>query len=92
MSVSEAKVFFLVFWSVAMVDLKQQRDRVCACLETIKTNSSACYQSSSDMGRQIRFNHDIFFWAMVLLIIFFSKTWINFIYVIITYVYVTEFR
>ena len=29
---------FLLFWSVAMVDLKQQRNRVCACLETIKTN------------------------------------------------------
>ena len=40
---------------------------------------------------RLHFNHDIFSCAMVLLIIFLSKTRINFIYVNITYVYVTEF-
>ena len=38
MSISESKVLFLMFWSVAMVDLKQQRNRVWECIETNKTN------------------------------------------------------
>ena len=29
---------FYQFWSVAMVALKQQKNRVCACLESIKSN------------------------------------------------------
>ena len=37
------------------------------------------------------FNHDVFSCAMVLLTIFLSKTRINFIYVNIKYVYITEF-
>ena len=35
--ITEAKVLFLMFWSGAMVDLKQRRNWVCTCLETIKT-------------------------------------------------------
>ena len=46
-----------------MVDLEQQRNRVCTCLET-----SAHYQNSSDMrifrAGQLYFNHDVFFCAM----------------------------
>ena len=34
----KVKVLFLMFWSVVMVDLRQQRNQVFACLETIKTN------------------------------------------------------
>ena len=40
---------------------------------------------------RLYFDHDVFSSAMVLLIIFLSKTRINFIYVNITYVHVTEF-
>ena len=58
-------------------------------------NSSVCCQNSVDvrflqLGR-LYFNYDVFSCAMMLLIIFLSKTRINFIYVHITYVYVTEF-
>ena len=35
-SISEAKVLFLMFWSVVMVYLNQKRNRVCTFLETIK--------------------------------------------------------
>ena len=43
-------MLFLMFWSVAIVDLKQQRNRVCACLQTIKTNLlERRYQNSNDM-------------------------------------------
>ena len=94
--ISEAKVLFLMFRLVAMVDLKQQRSGVWACLETIKTNqlerllSKLIYTRFLQVGR-LYFNHDIFSCAMMLLIIFLSKTRIKFIYVHITYVYVTEF-
>ena len=39
-SISEAKVLFLMFWSAVMVYLKQQRNRVCTFLETIKLSES----------------------------------------------------
>ena len=48
-------------------------------------NLSARYQNSSDMrffrAGRLYFNHDVFSFAMVLLIILLSKTRINFIYV-----------
>ena len=40
-SVFEAKILFL-FWSVGMVELKQQRNRVCSCFEAIKTDQLEC--------------------------------------------------
>ena len=33
-----------------MVKLKQERNRVCTCLEAIKTDLSARYQNPRDMG------------------------------------------
>ena len=60
-------------------------------------NSSARYQNSSDMrfllAGRLYFNHDVFSRAMVLLIIFLSKTRINSIYVnilftLINFIYV----
>ena len=70
MSISEAKVLFLTFWSVAMVDSNQQRNRVCACLETIKTHYLV---RSLTNPRNIRFlwadrlyfNYDVFSRAML---------------------------
>ena len=78
-----------------MVDLKKQQNRVCACLETIKTNQfnrplSKFYDMRLLQACGLYFNHGVFFCAMALLNII-SKTRINFIYVNITYVYVTEF-
>ena len=53
------------------------------------------YQDQHDMrflrAGQLSFNNDVFSCAMVLVIIFLPKTSINFIYVNITYVSVTEF-
>ena len=58
-------------------------------------NSKPLYRNASDIrflqAGRLYFNHDVFSCAMVLLIISLSKTRINFIYVNITYVYVTEF-
>ena len=75
--------------------VKQQRNWVCACLETAKTNhlegplsKFKWYQISS--SGQLYFNHDAFSCAMVLLIIFLSKTRVNFIYVNITDACVAE--
>ena len=46
-SISEAKVLFSMFWSVAMVDSNEQRNLVCACLEAIKTHYHVIWDSSS---------------------------------------------
>ena len=93
-SISEAKVLFLMFWSVAMVDLKQQRNWVCACLETIETHQLERPLSKSRDRRflagRLYLNNEVFSCAMMLLIVFLSKT-INFFNVNITYVYITEF-
>ena len=68
-----------------MLDLRQQKNRVSICLETIKTDMRFLREG------QLYFNHEVLSCAMVLLIIFLSQTRINFIYVNITYVYVTQF-
>ena len=93
MSISEAKILFLMFLLAAMVNLKQQHAHVLKLSKLI--NLSDRYQNSSDMkflqaGRSY-FNYDFLSCAMVLLIIFLSETRINFIYVDVTYVYVTQF-
>ena len=79
------KVLFSMFWSAAMIGLKQQGKEI---------NSIACYENSSDMrflrADRLCFNHDLFSCAMVLLIIFLLKTRANFIHVNITFVYTTE--
>ena len=66
-----------------MVDLNQQRNRICACLETIKTNHLECPLGDMKFlqAGRLNSNHDVFSCAMVLLIIFLSKTRITFIYV-----------
>ena len=89
MSISEDKILFLAFLLVAMVDLKQQRNRVYACLETIKTNQLKAHCQNSSVVRFLEagwlyFNHDVFSCAMALFILFLYKTKINLIYVNIT--------
>ena len=92
MSISEDKILFLVFLLVAMVDLKQQRNRVYACLETIKTNQLKAHYQNSSVVRFLEagwlyFNHDVFSCAMALFIIFLYKTKINLIYVVYIILY-----
>ena len=90
----KVKVLFSMFWSVVMVDLRQQRIKFSHVLKLSKLiNSSTHYQNSSDMrflrAGRLYFIHDVFSCVQGLLIIYLSKTTINFIYVNITYVYVT---
>ena len=65
--------FFLMFWLVAMVDSKQQRNWVCACLETIKTHYPERPLSKSRNMRFLQsdwlyFNNDVFSCEMVHLV------------------------
>ena len=66
-----------------------------SCVNLRNQNLSVRYQNPRDMrflrAGRLYFNNDVFSCAMVLLIIFLSKTRINFNYVNITYVHVTEF-
>ena len=67
---TEAKVLFLMFRSVAMVDSKQYRNWVCACLETIKTHYLERPLSKSRHMRflradQLYFNNDVFSCVLV---------------------------
>ena len=85
-------------FTVSCVNLQSQSfvfNVLISCHGRFKATKSAHYQNSSDMtfiqADRLYFNHNVFSCAMVLLIIFLSKTRINFIYVNITYVYVTEF-
>ena len=91
--ISEAKILFLKCFEQFKAKKQIEFAHVLKLSKLI--NLSVCYQNSSDMrflqANRLYFNLDAFSCTMVLLTIFLSKTRITFIYVNITYVYVTEF-